>query len=230
MDPSMQTFSLNDVTLAVPDSFATPGLVKKLTDGTYEYDEANAARRCIRPGVRVLELGAGLGLVSTIAAMRAGPENVLSVEANPGLIEVIEGNLSRNGQSGVQLRHGAVTGWAKDGATAPFRLGNVMTSSRLSKKAGSATVEVPLIPIGALIKEHAPHVVMMDIEGAEADLFDSLWKCPLRFLVLELHPKQYGAAVIKRICDWASAMDMTYDPGLSRGKTLGFRRVWGGDA
>jgi len=35
--------------------------------------------------------------------------------------------------------------------------------------------------------------------------------------------------VIKKIVDFMSGMDMTYDPVVSRGKILGFRRVWGPD-
>jgi hypothetical protein len=66
----------------------------------------------------------------------------------------------------------------------------------------------------------------MDVEGAEAEYFDRPWKCPLRFCVMEIHPKQYGAEVIKKIIDHMSAMDMTYDPVTSRGKILGFRKIW----
>ncbi len=223
----MPIFTVQGVRLSLPDSLATPGLVEKLEDQSYEADEGNAARRCVRPGFRVLELGAGLGFVTTICALQAGAENVLSVEANPALLPVIEGNLKLNDQKGVTLLHAAVTGHAEEGATAPFRLGAALTSSRLAKTPRvSGTVDVPLIPIADLIRSQRPNVVIMDVEGAEAHLFERPWKCPLRYLVLELHPKQYPPRVIKKIVDWASAMNMTYDPGLSRGKTLGFRRVW----
>lgn len=226
----MPEFTHLGIRLSLPEAFAAPALVEKLTDGTYERDEGQAALRCVKPGFRVLELGAGMGFVTSICAKQAGAENVLSIEANPAMIPVIEANLALNGQSGVSLIHAAVAGRAGPEETAPFRIGNALTSSRLAgPSVTDGIVNVPLVGIADLIATQRPHVVIMDVEGAEAQLFDRKWKCPLRFLVLELHPKQYGSVVIKRIVDWASAMDMTYDPGLSRGKTLGFRKVWGKD-
>jgi FkbM family methyltransferase len=222
-------FRLNGISLTLPEGLATPEILGKLSDGSYEADEARSADRCVRKGFRVLELGAGIGYVTSICARRAGPENVLSVEANPDLIPVIEGNLARNGLSGVTLMHGAATGPVEEGATADFAVSAGYTGSSLDGK--GRAVRVPLISVHDLIRSHKPHVVLMDVEGAEADMFNRLWKCPLRFCVMELHPRKYHARTIKKIVDFMSAMDLTYDPVTSRGKILGFRKVWGaGDA
>lgn len=77
-----------------------------------------------------------------------------------------------------------------------------------------------------LLRAHRPHVILMDIEGAEVNLFDRPWKCPLRFRVLELHPRHYLPRAVKRIVDAMSAMSMTCDPAVSRGTILRLRRVW----
>jgi len=222
----MQQFEINGVRLGLPRVLATPEIVQKLQDGTYEGDEARAADRCVRKGFRVLDLGSGVGYVATLCAQKAGAENVLTVEANPELLPVIEANLAANGQAGVTVMHGAVTGAVPEGSTAQFNISGGFTGSSLDGF-GPRKVEVPLIPIYELIRAHRPQVVMMDVEGAEADMFNRPWKCPLRFFVLELHPKKYKPRVIKKIVDFMSAMDMTYDPVVSRGKILGFRRVWG---
>ncbi|MBF9043011.1 FkbM family methyltransferase [Rhodobacterales bacterium HKCCE4037] len=222
-------YRINGLDLALPAALATEAIAEKLSDGSYEADEARAVDRCVRPGFRVLELGAGLGYVGTLAAKMTEPENVLSIEANPDLLPVIEGNHRRNGVGGVSLMHGAVVGHAEEGATASFHLAAGFTGSRLGAK-GGRQVEVPLIGFHELLRAHRPHVVLMDVEGAEAQFFDRPWKCPLRFCVMEIHPKQYGADVIKKIVDRMSDMDMTYDPVTSRGKILGFRRVWGESA
>ena len=224
----VRQFEINGVSLSLPEGLATPEIAEKLTDGSYEADEARAADRCVRPGFRVLELGAGVGYVSTLCAQRAGPEHVLSVEANPTLLPVIEGNLAANNMSGVTVLHGAATGAVEEGATATFHISAGYTGSSLTARGGTP-VEVPLIPIYDLIRSHRPHVVLMDVEGAEADMFNRLWKCPLRFCVMELHPRKYHPRVIKKIVDFMSAMDMTYDPVTSRGKILGFRKVWGAE-
>ena len=225
----MQDFQINGVTLNLPQDILTPGIAQKLLDGTYEGDEARSVDRCVRDGFRVLDLGSGIGYVAALCAQRTAPENVLTVEANPALLPVIEANLAANGAAGATVLHGAVTGSAAPGATASFNIAPGFTGSSL-KGHGKTKVEVPLIPIGDLIQTHRPHVVLMDVEGAEADLFHSPWTCPLRFFVLELHPKKYPPRVIKRIVDFMSAMNMTYDPVVSRGKVLGFRKVWSNDA
>ncbi|WP_224815986.1 FkbM family methyltransferase [Hasllibacter sp. MH4015] len=226
MGPDNATlYRLNGVDLGLPAGLATEAIVEKLADGTYEGDEARAVDRCVRPGFRVLELGAGLGYVGTLAAKKTEPENVLSVEANPDLLPVIEANHARNNVGDVSVMHGAVVGHAEEGATASFHIAGGFTGSRLGAK-GGRQVEVPLIGFHELLRAHRPHVVLMDVEGAESGYFDRPWKCPLRFCVMEIHPRQYGADVIKKIIDRMSSMDMTYDPVTSRGKILGFRRVW----
>jgi FkbM family methyltransferase len=218
-------YHLNGVDLGLPPGLATDAIVEKLIDGSYEGDEARAVDRCVRPGRRVLELGAGIGYVGTLAALKTEPENVFSIEANPDLLPVIRANHIRNGVRDVSLMHGAVVGHAEEGATAQFHIADGFTGSRLGAK-GGRQVEVPLIGFHDLLRAHRPHVVLMDVEGAEAEYFDRPWKCPLRFCVMEIHPKQYGAEVIKKIIDHMSAMDMTYDPVTSRGKILGFRKIW----
>ncbi len=219
-------YRLNGVDLGIPPGLATDAIIEKLADGTYEADEARAVDRCVRPGLRVLELGAGLGYVGTLAGLKTEPANVFSIEANPDLLPVIRANHARNGVGDISLMHGAVVGEAKEGATASFHIAGGFTGSRLGAK-GGRQVEVPLIGFHDLLRAHRPHVVLMDVEGAEAEYFDRPWKCPLRFCVMEIHPKHYGANVIKKIIDQMSAMDMTYDPVTSRGKILGFRKVWG---
>ncbi len=223
-------FILNDVHLTLPDALATPGILQKLRDGHYEADEAKAVSRCVQPGFRVLDIGAGMGYVSVLAAQRTGPENVLAVEANPDLLPVIEANLVANDAGGASVLHGAVSGPAEDGATAPLHLAAGFTASSMRGTGTGPTVEVPLIPIRDLLEAQRPHVVFMDIEGGEADLFGHPWKCPLRYFVVELHPKKYHARVIQKIVDFMSAMDMTYDPVVSRGKVLGFKKIWGDEA
>lgn len=221
----MTLYHLNGVELALPEALATPEIAAKLADGSYEATEAQAALRCVRPGFRVLELGAGIGYVTTLCARASAPADVLSVEANPDLIPVIEANLARNGCAGVSLFHGAVTGHAEEGETAAFHVAAGYTASRLGARAGQQ-VEVPLIGFHDLLRAHRPHVVLMDVEGAEARFFDRPWACPLRFCAMELHPRQYPPRAIKKIVDAMSAMGMTYDPVMSSHKVLGFRKVW----
>lgn len=226
----MPLITLDDVSLDVPDAIARPGLLKGLHEGTYEEDEANAARARVKPGMRVLELGAGLGYVSTICARQAGAENVISVEANPIMVPILKGNLARNGQGAVTVMHGAIVADAdpSDEEGMLFHASTSFLGGRLATEDSAPTnlVDVPAVGLRQLLRRHRPNVVMMDVEGAEEYLFDAPWNAHLRFLVMELHPDRYAASVIKRIVDCMSESGLTYDPAVSRGRVLGFRRVW----
>ncbi|MEM6594998.1 MAG: FkbM family methyltransferase, partial [Pseudomonadota bacterium] len=71
-------------------------------------------------------------------------------------------------------------------------------------------------------------IVMMDIEGAEAELFDAVWPGHVRAVTLELHPKRYPDAMIQRIFDTMSRSGLIYATDLSRGAMVGFRRLGAG--
>lgn len=55
-----------------------------------------ALRRAVKPDMTVLEIGAGSGILSMLAA-RAGARRVIACEASPALAEVARDNIARNG-------------------------------------------------------------------------------------------------------------------------------------
>jgi len=222
----MPQFTLDDITIYLPKTLARPALVERLQSGVFERPEAAAARAREKPGLRVLDLGGGVGFVSTILARGAGAENLVSVEANPALIPVLQANLDRNGQGAARVLHGAIAAGV-GGGTSRFRVQRGILGSSLAQPGvpEEEVTEVPSLGIQTLLYDHRPEFVMMDVEGAEEHLFDQPWNPELRFLVLELHPPRYGDRVIKRIVDCMSDTGLTYDPITSTGRILGFRRV-----
>ncbi|RBI74127.1 FkbM family methyltransferase [Roseovarius sp. TE539] len=223
----MAEFEVNGVTLTVPDDFLTRRISEKLGSGGYEGQEADAVRRRLRPGWRVLELGSGIGYVASVCAGITGAENVVTVEANPDMLPVVRDNLDRNGFKGTHVIHGAVGGRAEPGETVEFENAKAFWGAHIATEdsAGGSFVSVPLLGIADLLKAHRPHMVIMDIEGAEAHLFDAPWPEHVRSVVMELHPGRYPDTVIKAIVDCLSASGLTYDPWPSCGRILGFRRL-----
>lgn len=55
-----------------------------------------ALRRAIRPGMKVLEIGTGSGILALMAA-RAGATNVVTCEASPAVAAMARANIERNG-------------------------------------------------------------------------------------------------------------------------------------
>ncbi|WP_039018168.1 FkbM family methyltransferase [Halocynthiibacter namhaensis] len=223
----MPRFEVNNVTLDVDDSLLNERLSEKLDSGGYEAVEARAASTRVKPGDRVLELGGGVGYISSICATITDPKNIVTVEANPNTVDVIRHNLDLNGASGVNVIHGAVVGDAQDMDTLLFHIGRAFWSSSIAT-VGSAQkdlVEVPALRISDLLNNHKPDVVIMDIEGAEEHLFDQPWPDFVRQVIIELHPKKYSGRMIQEIFDCMSHSGLAYDPGCSRAALVGFKRV-----
>ncbi|MDF7774488.1 50S ribosomal protein L11 methyltransferase [Sphingomonas sp. AOB5] len=55
-----------------------------------------AIRRAVKPGMRVLEIGTGTGILAMMAA-RAGAAEVITCEMNPAIAEAARENIARNG-------------------------------------------------------------------------------------------------------------------------------------
>ncbi len=222
----MGEYAVNGVTLVVPDDMLNERVAGKLETGAYEAHEAQAAQMRLREGMRVLELGAGVGYIASICAGVAGAENVVTVEANPAMLPVIRANLDRNGHRAARLIHGAVTGEG-DAEEIAFDPKKVFWAGRIADGDTDAEklVTVPMLPLSGLLQEHRPHLVIMDVEGAERHLFEAPWPAHVRAVMMELHPNQYPDTVIKQIVDCMSASGLTYDPGPSRGRILCFRRL-----
>jgi FkbM family methyltransferase len=223
----MARFTIENVVLEVPDDLLNPKLTHKMESGEYEFAEARAARTRVKPGHCVLELGGGVGYLSAVCAGITDPSKIVTVEANPRLIEVIRQNLDINGASRATLRHAAVVGEGFDAQPILFRVGKAFWGSSIAgidDRKGDL-IEVPTIPLTTLLKQHKPDVVIMDIEGAEQFLFDTPWPKHVAQVVMEIHPSQYSTRVIKKMVDCMSQSGLTYDPRVSRGTLLGFRRV-----
>ena len=223
----MGEYVVNGVQLVVPDEMLNERVAGKLESATYEAHEAHAAQMRLRPGMRVLELGSGVGYIASICAGVAGPENVVTVEANPAMLPVIRANLDRNGNEATRLIHGAVTGLDGEQGEIAFDPKKVFWAGRIADEDTDPEklVQVPMLPLSGLLNDYRPHLVIMDVEGAERHLFGAPWPEHVRAVMMELHPNQYPDRVIKQIVDCMSASGLTYDPGPSRGRILCFRRL-----
>lgn len=225
----MATYQIDGLRLEVPQAHLNERIAAKLASGGYEALEAQAAAMRVRPRHRVLELGSGIGYIASVCARIAGPESVTTVEANPAMLPVIRANLERNGFGAVTLIHGAVGGMTGGEAPLAFDAARSFWAARIADEGArpEALVEVPHLGLAALLARTRPHIVIMDIEGAEAHLFDAPWPAHVQGVMMELHPGRYADTVIQRIVDCMSASGLTYDPGPSRGRILCFRRVRG---
>lgn len=161
-----------------------------LFKGTYEEFERELVEKVVRPGDHVLEIGTGIGLVSLLATRLAGVGNVLSYEANPALEPIITANYRRNGWE-PNLRMKAVT--VEGGPLTFYQSDNIVSSSSVDRQLNQRQMTVQSDPIGAVIAEHEPSILVMDVEGAEIDLLTRADLSGVRAIIVETHPHIVGA-------------------------------------
>jgi FkbM family methyltransferase len=223
----MALFTLDDITLDIPDEVLGDNVRRALEKGQFEHGEARALRRHFTDADRLLELGSGTGYLGSIAAKIAGPQAVTGVEALPRMVEVARANLARNGAAGVTLHWGAAVpdDYAQTHVQFDARP-EFWASSILSPlgKRKPITIDVPALRIGTLLRESRATVLSCDIEGGELALFDAPLPADLRLVIMEIHPNVYGNAGTRRVFDALSAQGFAYYPYGSMAAVVVFSR------
>lgn len=192
--PAFETFTIDGFDLEVPVEAISPPLRERLVSGIFEVPERALLTRFLLPGDRVLDLGAGAGLVSLTAARVVGDGSVVSVEANPQMHPALRRNFRRNGAARIELIKGAVVGadHAADDVTLHVNPGFWSGSLYVNPQLRHVPVAVRAKRLPQLLRRSRATVVVMDIEGAEAEVLARPLPAGVRLLVVELHPAFYG--------------------------------------
>lgn len=167
--------------------------------GRYEPQETAVVRSILRPGMSFVDVGANWGYFTLMAASLVGPSGrVLSLEPDPRLFSILEGNINRN-----HLQH--VTGLQVAAASEPgtltlagydeegenFGVSRIVATTEEAKH--SYNVDADSLD-RILERQHleSADLMKMDIEGAEffalPGLDESLRYARVKRLLLELHP------------------------------------------
>jgi FkbM family methyltransferase len=188
---------LNGVRLTVEEG-TSPEIRRLIYRERYERGEARCLLACLEPQDVVLEVGAGRGYLTTLAALHVGSERVFAYEANPALLPLIEATFAGNGVC-PHLTH-AVLG-AGAGTATFFVEEHYLSSSRQQRSAEARPVAVPQLDAATELARIRPTVVILDIEGGEATLvplFD--WRSVAK-IVLEIHPALLGPDGTRAVLD-----------------------------
>ncbi|TDK42997.1 FkbM family methyltransferase [Antarcticimicrobium luteum] len=195
----------------------------------YELKESEAVLSQIRPADTVIELGAGMGYMSTLMAKRIKVRQVHAFEANPAMIPYIRSVHAANGVETVTV-HNALLGETEGEVTFYVR-GDFVASSLaddLGDKHGGviARERVPVRAVSKVIDEIRPTALVCDIEGAEQALLPLMDLSGLRLAIVELHPQVFGQSGTQTVFRTMSEAGLTYFPRASQGKVVTFRRDW----
>ena len=196
-----ETLTIHGIKVAFVPNIITPTIEKPMRKGKYEKGEVEIMRAILQPGDRLLELGAGVGVVSSVAATVEGVEAVLSIEADPNLVPMIKETWRLNGIETAELRNGVAMAQTGDPVKFYIRDNYWASSMEPDSRPYARIEEVPSAGMDSLFQEFRPTVLSCDIEGGELGLLDEVDLSGLRHIVMEVHPKVYGQEGLRKIVD-----------------------------
>ncbi|EBA06067.1 FkbM family methyltransferase [Sagittula stellata] len=206
-----------------PSPFLTETRIKRMEEARYEGEEIAGALAVVRAGDRVLEMGAGLGVVGAVTALNAKPDAVLSFEANPSLLPHIEKLYALNGlEDRIEVRNQLVIAAPDRPESMTFHVRSSFLGSSLIDREGRQTrpVEVATVAFDKIREEFRPSVLIMDIEGGELDFLNHANLDGIRAVVIEFHPGLYGTKGTKECKDALRAA------GFAKVEEKSTRFVW----
>jgi FkbM family methyltransferase len=195
---------------------------RALSRGAHERQELRLIGEVLSPDDVVLEVGAGLGLVSTYCAQRVGSGRVFACEADPELEPCIRDTYALNG---VQPALDMCAVAARPGRITLRRDKHLVSSSVARRRVGPRPVEVPGKALSYLVERVHPTMLIVDAEGAERDLFEGADLPGVNKIVLELPDRVLGADGTDRIRAALAQKGFEEDRWLSSPEHLVMRRV-----
>ena len=147
-----------------------PEIRSEVRSGSYCADTLRLLPEAIVPGDRVLVIGAGLGVVSTMVARDEGVDRVIAVEANTALIPYLNRVHALNSVTEVEIVN-AVLAEGKKGRVPFFARRDLRTSSLLPHdRSWQQVIMVPFMDVNLILTEERISLVICDIPVASAQL------------------------------------------------------------
>jgi FkbM family methyltransferase len=184
--PARDTIEQEGIQIPLDDPNVTGRVREVMEQGMYESGDVRALKALIQPDDRIMEVGAGIGFVSALAAKHVGSENVFTYEANPAMEPSIRRLWTLN-EVEPNLTIAAVSD----------AVGTVSLSTEVhywDVRVTDAGTEVPAVSFEAELQRVQPTLLMMDCEGSEDRLLGPIGLPPsVSRVISELHPELIGS-------------------------------------
>jgi FkbM family methyltransferase len=213
--------------VAIPDDPAviTPAIRQAIVAGRFEAEEARQIPHIVRPGDRVLEIGAGIGFISTLLSRQRRVSRIVAVEANPHLIDYMARLHALNRVRKVRRINAVLTNDPAPSATFYLREDFWMGSLAPAPNPYVGSVEVPTLGFDRLLRDEGIDLIVCDVEGAEAFLFEAADLAGVDRIFLEMHDHVTGLSGVRRLFATLGAQGFVYDPRHSQGSVVLFQRL-----
>ena len=216
---------VGDVSIRIDRRNMPTSLIRAIRRGDYELPERTAVLRILKAGDRVVEFGGGVGVVSMTAAKVTGPGTVHVFEPQPVACSLIRENAKLNDLD-ITCTNAAV---ARESGTRTFwATSNIISSNffggRRDGKGETSTFDVKAVAFSEIMAEHDPNVLIVDIEGAETEIFADADLSAVEVIVIELHPHVVGKDAIDALEAHFVAQGLTSVASLASADTRAYTR------
>lgn len=167
----------------------SPAVFREIETGRYEGEEIACVLLNIEPDDVVLELGAGIGALSSVILTRKRAAAWVCVEANPELIPLIRKNHKLNALGNVEVISGMLSN-EPEPEEHDFYVTEDFWASSLTRPAVFKEIKkIPGHRFRDILAQYRPTFIICDIEGGEYELFTSrVDLAGVRKLCIETHP------------------------------------------
>lgn len=167
-------------------------IFKRLMRGKYEEAEQKLIAKYMNPQIPVLELGGSIGIISAYIGFILEPTIPHTiVEANPKLIPILERNaFGRDGGKSTRIINAAVSTQTDK---LEFSVSDDFLGNRIATDKPAETALVRTINLSRLSEGLERYTLIMDIEGAEFDIFrnDAAGLSACELAIIEVHPNYF---------------------------------------
>lgn len=209
------------VLVPLDDPMVTARIRQVLEWGQYEMGDVAALKGLHTPDDVIMEVGGGLGFMSTLASRLVGEERVFTYEANPAMLDTIKRVHELNSVAPTVTIAAMTTG----GGTVRLARADDFWDRRVGADGDGPVDEVAGADFATELERVRPSFILMDVEGSEASLLgDVPLPAFVRKLAVELHPELIGdeacSAVVRSMLEQGFVLRFE----LSAGSIWAFER------
>ena len=221
-----EMLEIEGVKIPYDQSVITAKIARSIKMGRYENDEVMGMPKFVESDDRVIELGSGIGFISSFLANNLKVRNIMCIEADPTLCTFIRRVHAENNVSTAEVRNVVALNDAAEIGSAKFYIREQFWSSSLDNDNDYVkAVDVQTVHLSDLIRDFQANTLIVDIEGGERDLFKPLDLTGIDKVFLEVHTRKIKRIGIKMCFDALSECGFAYDQQVSKGGSVLFRRV-----
>ncbi len=218
---SPKNVNIRGVKVPILKEKLSPTVLEFIYMGDYEKQELKLVKGVLDKNDIVMELGTGLGLLSSYCAQKIGSERVFTYEANPGLEAYIRQTYQLNNVAPnlticlLGERPGEQTFYVNE---------SFFSSSTVRRNANDKPIQVPVKSFNEEIYKINPTFLILDIEGGEYELLKFADFHTIKKIVIEVHPHAIGQEKVDFVMSKLKNAGFYVNQNLSRGRELLLQR------